>query len=220
MVGRDVANRDDGMITIRNLGNWEMYRPEKPPADIPANVLFARRVQDQVDWYEFQRTLTGNDVYMTVMEMEPTHHVVQAATRDATALFPAHALLLSVQGIADSDPFEAYHGREYFPLTKTFGDKWVPLAAISDRQFFQALALWNVITKQEALDAVKTGALPAAMQAFVDAIVDPDERFNAQMLLSGATTFERNHPLVEPFGVAFGFTHDQIDDLWRVALKL
>jgi hypothetical protein len=69
---------------------------------------------------------------------------------------------------------------------------------ISDRQFFQALALppYEIITMAEALAAVKTGELPAALAAIVAAIPDPVARFNAEMILSGATTFEATHPMV------------------------
>ena len=95
-----------------------------------------------------------------------------------------------------------------------------PLPTISDRQFFQALAMMEMITPQEALAAVRTGEVPATMQTFVDAIEDPQQRFGAQMLLSGATQFERYHPLVAQFGAAFGMDEDQIDDLWRLAASL
>jgi hypothetical protein len=91
---------------------------------------------------------------------------------------------------------------------------------ISDRQFFQALALQRAITQEEALAAVRTGAIPAAMQTFVDAILDQEQRFGAAMLLSGAVEFDRNHPLVESFRQAMGWTVQQTDDLWRLAAVL
>ena len=87
---------------------------------------------------------------------------------------------------------------------------------ISDRQFFQQLAISQIITEAEALAAVKTGDLPASLQALVDAMPE-QARFNAEMLLSGATTFSRNHPLTTALGQAMGYTSDQIDDLFRAA---
>jgi len=95
---------------------------------------------------------------------------------------------------------------------------------ISDRQFFQALALppYEVITMAEALAAVKTGELPAALQAIVDAIPDPVARFNAEMLLSGATTFSRSHPMVAVIAVAMSpvWAANEIDAFWTFAASL
>jgi hypothetical protein len=91
---------------------------------------------------------------------------------------------------------------------------------ISDRQFFQALALQGAITQEEALAAVRTGAVPTAMQTFIDAIPDQEQQFGATMLLSGAVEFERNHPLVESFRQVMGWTVQQTNDLWRLAATL
>jgi hypothetical protein len=92
-----------------------------------------------------------------------------------------------------------------------------PLLPISDRQFFQQAALAGIITQAEALAAVQTGAIPAALQTIVDAIADPQQKFAAQMILSGATTFERNHPLTQSIGSALGWTEDEIDQFFRAA---
>jgi hypothetical protein len=91
---------------------------------------------------------------------------------------------------------------------------------ISDRQFFQQAAVAGVITQAEALAAVQTGTIPAVLQAMVDAIQDADERFAATMILSGATIFERNHPLTEAIGVGAGWTSEQIDQFFMLASLL
>jgi hypothetical protein len=91
---------------------------------------------------------------------------------------------------------------------------------ISDRQFSQALAVQGAITQEEALSAVRTGAIPAAMQTFIEAIPDQEQQFGATMLLSGAVEFDRNHPLVESFRQAMGWTLQQTNDLWRLAAAL
>jgi len=95
-----------------------------------------------------------------------------------------------------------------------------PIVDISDRQFFQILAIRQMITQAEALAAVKTGDIPAALQTVVDGISDADQKFDAEMLLSGAVTFQRQHPLVNGFGPAFGMTPSDIDNLWRDAAAL
>lgn len=90
---------------------------------------------------------------------------------------------------------------------------------ISDRQFFQALAVVGAITPEEALAAVKTGTLPETMAAFIQPLPD-EQRFAAEMLLSGATQFQRDHPMVTTFAQALGWDEQQIDDLWRMAAAL
>jgi hypothetical protein len=90
---------------------------------------------------------------------------------------------------------------------------------ISDRQFFQQLAIAGLITQDEALAAVMTGALPAAMLTFV-ASLPADQQFAARMALCGATVFKRSHPLTAAFASAEGMTPEQIDALWRAAAAL
>jgi hypothetical protein len=89
--------------------------------------------------------------------------------------------------------------------------------SVSDRQFFQALALAGLISQAEALAAVQTGALPAPIAAIVDGLPD---QFGARMLLSGATTFERAHPLTDALGGALGYSPAQTDELFRAAAAL
>ena len=91
--------------------------------------------------------------------------------------------------------------------------------SVSDRQFFQALALGGMITEAEALAAVQTGALPPAFEAFVAALPS-GEQFGARMALSGATIFRRDHPLTAAFGAASGKSPAEIDDLFRLAASL
>ena len=91
--------------------------------------------------------------------------------------------------------------------------------AISDRQFFQQLAVMGLISEEEAIAAVSTGTLPPAMAAFVGQLPS-DERFAARMALQGATTFLRSNALVGTFGAMQGMTPEEIDNLWRAAALL
>lgn len=91
---------------------------------------------------------------------------------------------------------------------------------ISDRQFFQQAAIDGIITQAEALAAVKTGEVPVVLQTIVDGIPDDTEKFAAQMLLSGATTFNRNHPLTEAVGQSLGWSSQQIDNFFLSAALL
>ncbi|QCO05437.1 hypothetical protein [Azospirillum argentinense] len=90
---------------------------------------------------------------------------------------------------------------------------------ISDRQFFQALAMDGYITTAEALAAVRTGDLPAVLADLLDHM-DGDERFGAEMLLSGATEFRRDHAMTIVIGEARGLTPAEVDDFFRRAAAL
>lgn len=90
---------------------------------------------------------------------------------------------------------------------------------ISDRQFAQGLAHQGLISQTEALDWVRTGALPAAVSAFLTGL-PPATRFDTEMILSGATEFRRSHPLVSAVGAQAGKTETEIDELWRFCATL
>lgn len=92
-------------------------------------------------------------------------------------------------------------------------------ASISDRQFFQQLAIMGVITEAEALAAVGPGVLPASMNALIEALPAPMQ-FPVRILLTGAVTFERNHPMTPVLGGAFGWDDAQLDAVWREGAAL
>ena len=90
---------------------------------------------------------------------------------------------------------------------------------VSDRQFFQALAMAGDITEAEALAAVMTGTMPARIEDAVRAL-PADQQFGARMLLSGATTFDRHHPMVALLGQILDRDDAALDALWAAAGKL
>jgi hypothetical protein len=47
-----------------------------------------------------------------------------------------------------------------------------------------------------------------------------DQQFNAGMLLSGATVFQRSHPMTAAIGAAYGSSDDLIDAFFRAAATL
>jgi len=91
---------------------------------------------------------------------------------------------------------------------------------ISRRQFCQGLATAGMITKPEAISFIQGSALPAAMQVIVDGMVDEDAAFEATMLLLGAGSFFRSHPLVLIFAMAQSMTETEVDDFWRLCASL
>ncbi|TNC12491.1 hypothetical protein FF100_15570 [Methylobacterium terricola] len=64
-----------------------------------------------------------------------------------------------------------------------------------------------------------TGTLPARIDAAVAGLPEA-EQFAARMLLSGATAFERGHPMVARLGAALGYDAAALDALWRQAATL
>jgi len=100
--------------------------------------------------------------------------------------------------------------------------------SVTDRQFAQALAKQGVIAKDEALAWTASGTLPPMLQAAIDTIPDEEDRFDAKMFASGATTFERNHPttllLAGALAPALEWEPDEIqarlDELWTFAATL
>ena len=92
-------------------------------------------------------------------------------------------------------------------------------ATISDRQFFQQLASLKLITEEEAEDAVASGVMPASIATLVEMLPE-DHRHPARMLIKGATVFERGHAMTETIAQLYGFTSEQVDDLFREASKL
>jgi hypothetical protein len=91
--------------------------------------------------------------------------------------------------------------------------------SISDRQFFQQLAVIEIITEDEAIDAVAIGAVPSALQDFISNL-PPTDRFPAKMIIKGATEFRRDHPLTAAIGGYNGMTEVDIDDFFRAASQL
>jgi hypothetical protein len=90
---------------------------------------------------------------------------------------------------------------------------------ISDRQFFQQLAIAGHITEDEALNAVGPGIIPAAMDALVSQL--PDElQFGARMLIRGATIYQRDNPIADLIRQLFGWAEADTDDFWRAASLL
>lgn len=106
-----------------------------------------------------------------------------------------------------------------------FGPKPAPVIvqyvppSISDRQFFQQLAVEGIITQDEALAAVQSGTIPPALNVVIDGMPEAD-RFNAKMLIGGAVSFERNHPLTATVAAAVGMTETEVDDFFRAAAQL
>jgi hypothetical protein len=92
-------------------------------------------------------------------------------------------------------------------------------SVITNRQFYQQLAVQSEITQQEALDAIRTGVIPARLAAAITTL-PTDQQFSATMAVIGSPEFRRAHPTTQLLQTAMGWTSTQTDDLWRKASQL
>ena len=88
--------------------------------------------------------------------------------------------------------------------------------SIADWQFFQQLAVMELITEEEAERAVAPGDIPGTILALIDQL--PEEaQFPARIKLKGAVTFRRENELTQTIAQLYGFSDEQVDDLFRSA---
>jgi len=92
------------MMDIIDHGEWVVCdKPDDYPVKLPPNILFARRVSDGVDWYQFQRKeLTAADTIKMVIRNTDEGWAVLTTTHDATHLFPAGSRLIEVRGATEN----------------------------------------------------------------------------------------------------------------------
>ncbi len=199
---------------MKDHGVWVRYVPDELPPGVPAgSIMFFHRVNDNVDWYQYvQKSMTFPDP--TTIKLTMAGNVCVTASYDPTTLVPDGYSILEITDPSHDPSY--YFGRELqngeFILLER-----VP-TSISDRQFFQQLAIEGVITEQEALNS-NAAVIPAPLLTLIGMLPE-DQQFNAKMLLSGATVFERNHPMTAFIGQAYGWTDEQINDFFRAASKI
>lgn len=74
--------------------------------------------------------------------------------------------------------------------------------------------------RQLRLGLLSNGITTADVEAAIAAIPDPMDRAVAEIEWADASTYERDHHLIEQVGSALGLTHEQIDTMWEAALGL
>lgn len=98
----------------------------------------------------------------------------------------------------------------------------VPVS-IARRQFFQQAAIKGIITEDEALDAMSTGAIPSIIASFI-ALLPAEQQFGAKALIKGAASFERDHAMVSGFATYLGSLTPpvivDVDQFWIAAGKI
>jgi hypothetical protein len=91
------------MMDIIDHGEWVIYTPEK--SNLPATVMFCRRVADGKDWYEYLRTSFKPDTMKLTLKEYDGSLIVQAAHRDPSNLFPAGTRLIEIDAEGEPETF-------------------------------------------------------------------------------------------------------------------
>lgn len=213
-------------MDIIEHGRWAAYVPDAVHPLAPPNALYWRQEETGEDWYAYSRRvwniLGGMDATGTVKLVLDAAGTVLLANRDASRLMPPVGRVIELAGAgAEEPPLGAtlVDGRFIGKAGESPPSPLVVPREISDRQFFQGLALKGLISEEEAISAVSTGALPAAFETLIGQLSAAD-RFTARMLLSGATSFLRTNPLVDTLGAMLGMGPEEIDELWRFCAGL
>jgi hypothetical protein len=196
-------------------GYWNQYVPAKLPKELPIGTfIFLKRTGDGKDWYDYIKnnmSFPNPDSIKVAVQ----NNICTIAYRDPTMLFPLDATVYDIDDTT-SDP-KSYVGKVL--ENGVFVDPSIPVpAAISDRQFFQQLAIQGIITEDQAL-AANAAVIPPPLLALIEGMPQ-DQQFGVKMLVGGAVVFHRNHPVTEAIGTAYGWSPTQIDDFFRAAAKL
>jgi hypothetical protein len=80
-------------------GDWVLYRPRSGPSDI----AFCKRVQDDQDWYKFQKELKDPDTVKITLRKSGDVWIVMSTQTDASMLFPADCKLIEIEGVKDHE---------------------------------------------------------------------------------------------------------------------
>lgn len=214
------------MGNITYVGTFERYTPG-PDAPALYRVMSEQgavfhRNEDGVDWYEFARQQAAGGLYIAVDENDV--FVTAGFTPDAFCPPEGRRVYLmrpAPDGWGVGRVLAEYSGRLFSPETG-IGELYIrptPTPAVSRRQFFQQAAVSGDITEAEALAAVQTGVIPAAFEAFIDTLPEP-ERFGARMMMSGAAEFDPGHALSLGYAAANGWSEDDFEQFFRAAALL
>lgn len=92
-------------------------------------------------------------------------------------------------------------------------------ASITSHQMLMGLLDAEMITEKEALDASRTGAVPATIQAIFDALPTARGRIDAAIRWAKMSLVERNHPLVSALAAANKMSEDDVDAFFVACAK-
>ena len=214
-------------IDVINRGKWERYYrdlsefPEEERS-MMKNLAFMRRIGDGVDFNDIRADFMTDETITVSATEDGDNFKVETVSGGGMPAWPDGRHLFTVHGWEGPiEPLVRYYidgtTMEMHPLPEP--PEPVP-SFISDRQFFQQLAIEGTITNSEALAAVRTGEIPSVLAIIISGIEDESSKFAAEMMLSGATQIERNHPLTSTIAFATGRSEADIDNFFREASLL
>jgi hypothetical protein len=135
-------------------GQWEAYTPEKPPKGAPPHALFARRLNDRVDWYDYvksgQHFRSDSVKFAIAWRGDDQGWVVGPATRDETAIFPAGHAVYEILTYNGNDPQGYFGNKRYDTKTGVFSDP--PSSTLARPNEDLANALQELLARVEALE--------------------------------------------------------------------
>jgi hypothetical protein len=114
------------MMEIKDHGAWIGYIPALLRENVPIGALFAIRVEDDMDWYEYVNPGTNflpNSVKFAAIMREGIGYVVGPAVFDATMLFPAEHIVCEILGYTGNDPQADFGNKVFDPAMGTFKDQ-------------------------------------------------------------------------------------------------
>jgi hypothetical protein len=113
-------------MEIKDHGKWSMYWPRPVPSTAIPNAAFARRDEDDMDWYDYIHRgnyFKKDSIKVTVMFMDAFKKwVVLVAVREPDRIFPADQILLEIIDYEGDNPQEFFGRKSYNPETKTFSE--------------------------------------------------------------------------------------------------
>ena len=216
-------------ITAINRGKWERYNRDlseftSEEQSLYRGYVWFRRIPDGVGFHEVRSEFIFDDTVSVSasLDEESGNYMILTASGGGMPAYPDGLYLFTIHGWEGQIESLVRHyisgiSNEVLPLPEP--EPEVP-SVISDRQFFQQLAAEGTITNAEALAAVRTGEIPSVLAIIISGIEDESSKFAAEMMLSGATQIERNHPLTSTIAFATGRSEADIDNFFREASLL
>lgn len=193
--------------TVIDHGIWERYEPDVRPEGAPSGALFARRVSDALDWYEFAWSPESwhEDSLKATCLVSEAGSLCAAIVRDVPTLFPpANGRIIEILGHdpADPTPHKAYEGKLVNLEAGTFAaPPSPPVLRVSSAQAQTAL--------------YQKGLLP-----MVRAIVQAHPYEPVRIFFNSATFWEKANPYVQAIAEELGLKPAQLDALFEAASKL
>lgn len=178
--------------------------------------MFAKRVSDGVDWYEYiynGAVFAPNSIKATVND-----GAIVAATRDASRLFPQSCTVLEItEDNSTDDPQSAYAGRRYDPEGNVIAAEPPPPPPlpITRRQLLIGLSQEGFITSQEAIDSARGVGVPSGVQEVIDQLPTQSDKDAATITWYAMSQAEPGNQLVALLAAKRGLSSDQIADLFR-----